>query len=79
MTQLEFEIERDNIELSYGEKIAEHETQLSELKMQKADIVMQQNGIEKEIIRLQTLIDMLKRTCQEDLLKLKREFLSKQE
>ena len=79
MNQLEYEIERDNIELAYRNKFSELDNQLREFAAIENDLAMQRaiNNINR--IKVQAHRDEIDKQRREELLRLKREFLIQKE
>ena len=50
MNQLEYEIERDNISLSYAKKLNELNNDIRNMRERKNDLQMQMSEINKEMI-----------------------------
>ena len=78
MTELEYELERDTIELAYAQKLIEHDNQLREIATRNADLKMQRVQNEKEQYRISALRDQLVFQRDQELLELEREYVGKQ-
>ena len=79
MTQFEYEIERDKIQMDYDRKIAKHKNTLYNLRAQEADLHMQIHSITKEYVCAQAMIDELERGRKAELLELNEEFAKTKE
>ena len=79
MLLLEYEIERDSIELAYNEKINKFNNELRELDAVNSDLVMQQTQRHRDYLRIQATIEEIKMERDNELLKLKREYMISQE
>lgn len=77
MTEFEYEVERDKIELAYGEKIMELKNLLREIAVRNTDLTMERAKNEREIYKITSNLDMLEFQCDKELHELEREFLSK--
>lgn len=74
MTRLQFEIELDNIDLSYDEKMKDFRQRLNDLDCRDADLTMQAGGNMRERIRITALLDELETARKKEILQLKKEF-----
>ena len=79
MNQLEYEIERDNIELAYRNKFSELDNQLREFAAIENDLAMQRAINNTNRIKVQAHRDEIDKQRREELLQLKREFLIQKE
>ena len=79
MNQLEYEIERDNIELAYRMKFNELDNQLREFAAIEQDLAMQRAVNNTNRIKVQAHRDEIDKQRREELLRLKREFLIQKE
>ena len=79
MNQLEYEIERDNIELAYRNKFSELDNQLREFAAIENDLAMQRAINNTNRIKVQAHRDEIDKQRREELLRLKREFLIQKE
>ena len=79
MTELQFEIERDNIDLSYDEKESEYRQKLMELDVEDADMRMKLNSNQMERVKQMAFINALEDARRKELLQLKRDYLLNQE
>ena len=79
MKHLEFEIERDNIDLSYDEKESEHRQKLMELDVEDSDLRMKLNANQMERVKQMAFINTLEDARKKELLQLKRDYLLNQE
>ena len=75
MKQIEFEIERDNIDLSYDEKESEYRQKLMELDVEDADMRMKLNSNQMERVKQMAFINTLEDARRKELLQLKRDYL----
>lgn len=79
MSELEFETEKDAIELAYSEKIMPLRNQLREIASRNADLTMQRAQNEQERCHVEAMLDEVIYQRDQELLRLEREYLSKQE
>ena len=79
MKELEFEIERDQIEMSYNQQLSQYDSKLLELDAQDADLKMRLAGNTMERCRLVSLRQEIERSMRDELLKLKREYMLNRE
>lgn len=79
MNQIEYEIERDNIELAYRSKFNELDNQLREFAAIEQDLAMQRAVNNTNRIKVQAHRDEIDKQRREELLRLKREFLIQKE
>ena len=79
MTELQFEIERDNIDLSYDEKESEFRQKLMELDVEDADMRMKLNNNQMERVKQMAFLNTLEDARKKELLQLKRDYLLNQE
>ena len=79
MSELEFETEKDAIELAYSEKIMGFRNQLRDIASRNADLTMQRAQNEQERCRKEAMLDEVIYQRDQELLKLKREYLTKRE
>lgn len=79
MNQIEYEIERDNIELAYRKKFNELDNQLREFAAIEQDLAMQRAVNNTNRIKVQAHRDEIDKQRREELLRLKREFLIQKE
>lgn len=78
MTQFEFETERDRIDLTYAEKMQQHENQLLVLQERENDLLKQLTDNQTEQLRVQGLLGVFRMSKQQELLELKDEYLKSQ-
>lgn len=78
MTQFEYETERDRIDLTYAEKMQQHETQMRILQEREIDLQKQLADNMSEQLRIQGLLGVFKISRQQELLDLKDEYLKSQ-
>lgn len=79
MKHLEFEIERDKIDLSYDEKESEHRQQIIALDVEDADMRMRLNSNIIERTKQMAFINALEDERKKEQLQLKQEYLLNQE
>ena len=79
MTNLQYEVEKDRIELSYREKTLKHENELRELAARVLDLKMQIADTERESYRIEATCDELELMRDQELNKLQREYLATKE
>ena len=79
MTQIEFEVERDAIELSYDEKMLKLRNEFREKATKNADLEMQIKQNEKEMHRINSLLDDMTHERDRELLRLEREYMAQGE
>ena len=79
MTELQFEIERDNIDLSYDEKESEFRQKLMELDVEDADMRMKLNNNQMERVKQMAFLNTLEDARKKEVLQLKRDYLLNQE
>lgn len=78
MTQFEYETERDRIDLTYAEKMQQHETQMRILQEREIDLQKQLADNMSEQLRIQGLLGVFKIRRQQELLDLKDEYIKSQ-
>lgn len=78
MTQFEYETERDRIDLTYAEKMQQHETQMRILQEREIDLQKQLADNMSDQLRIQGLLGVFKISRQQELLDLKDEYLKSQ-
>lgn len=79
MKQIEYEIERDNIQLAYCKKLNELDNQLREFAAIEQDLAMQRAVNNTNKIKVQAHRNEIDKQRREELLRLKREFLIQKE
>lgn len=79
MTNLQYEVERDRIEISYREKTLKLENELRELAARVLDLKMQIADTERERYKVEAMCDELELMRDQELNKLQREYLAAKE
>ncbi len=79
MSELEFETEKDAIEVAYSEKIMPLRNQLRDVSTRNADLAMQRAQNEQERCRIEAMLDEVQHKRDVEILKLEREYLTKRE
>ena len=79
MLQIEYEIERENIELAYRTRLDELQNKLRELAAIENDLAIQRAVNSTNRIKVQAHMDEIEKQRKEELLHLKKVFLIKGE